>query len=182
MTIITKPVHPELQTFRLFSYSDPIKEQYSGFHALGEWDGVRIVFRMFFDGQITWQILSNIRQPSVNAATLDQAIEDAKKAIPSYLKDLTEGRLSEKPTITMKTTYSYVSLYSEIELPEGKTWADVKRHYIKWRQIWLEFKDGSSLEIDGGNEFGQEDWKHPDSYIIYEGDDENDGYLDGYTE
>jgi len=43
------------------------------------------------------------------------------------------------------------SVTSEVELKEGKTWADVEEWYIKWGDMVITYKDGTvqTVSVDG---------------------------------
>lgn len=69
----------------------------------------------------------------------------------------------------------YAGVQGRVELPEGKTWADVQNWYVKWDIVCISFKDGTeadlSLNSDGVDAI---DWKHPQSVTVYATDPETE--------
>ena len=72
--------------------------------------------------------------------------------------------------VRIEATYE-TSAVATLDLPEGKTWDDVKEYWIKWGTAVIEFEDGSKLEheLDAP---GETDWKWPvRSVVLKDGDD-----------
>lgn len=60
------------------------------------------------------------------------------------------------------------------ELPEGKTWDDVETWHIKWDNLNLLFKDGSTASLPLESEVNDGiDWKRPLSATIHPVSDED---------
>ena len=76
----------------------------------------------------------------------------------------------------MTTTYTldqelHCSTSGKFSLPEGKTWADVQSHYIKWDDIHVEI-DGNWHEIPLESDSDVDiDWKRPARYDLHVNDD-----------
>ena len=77
--------------------------------------------------------------------------------------------------VVLTTRYAMAGDF-EIELPEGKTWDDVKHWGVKWCVLYLTFKDGTELEKDV-SEFDEDatDFKYPDLAKIRPVDVEHGG-------
>jgi hypothetical protein len=73
--------------------------------------------------------------------------------------------------IHLEATYM-TSHLAEIDLPQGKSWDDVKDHYVKWGVLVLTFNDGFTVEIDGGDV--SLDCKRPQSYTIFAANEDGD--------
>ena len=71
------------------------------------------------------------------------------------------------------TTYKIVStmscvVSSEVELPDGRTWDDVKEWYVKWGCLIVTFKDDITSEIDMDVDTEESiDWKRPNSTEVF---------------
>lgn len=62
-----------------------------------------------------------------------------------------------------------------VELPEGKTWANVKDYYVKWGSLVLTFDDGTTVELDGGDaDIDSIDFKRPLSYTVWAVNDDEE--------
>jgi hypothetical protein len=77
--------------------------------------------------------------------------------------------------IHVVTTYS-ISAETEVELPEGKTVADIENVWVKWGTIHVEFKgdaDGASLEAsESPFDVSDMDCKRPGSMEVLKDDGE----------
>ena len=59
--------------------------------------------------------------------------------------------------------------HSQVKLPKGRNWKDVKTFFVQWNTAYLTFKDGSSSEQELNDE--QDDhqfFKHPDKLSVFE--------------
>lgn len=71
-------------------------------------------------------------------------------------------------SVSVETFYS-TSSCNEVELPEGKTFDDVRCVSVKWGGITIWFNDGSKYEDDLMIEGGQEDdYKRPNEIKVFE--------------
>jgi hypothetical protein len=63
-----------------------------------------------------------------------------------------------------------ISAHAVLDLPEGKTWDDVRSHYCKWGKLYLQFNDtpdGEYVEFDCGDaNYDSVDWKYPRQYSV----------------
>jgi len=79
-----------------------------------------------------------------------------------------------KVTNTIRVDTQYTMAYeTEIDLPEGKTWEDVKSWYIKYHSLSLVFNDDTTVEHYLGDD-GWEDSKRPDGIQFYKIDEDGD--------
>ena len=60
---------------------------------------------------------------------------------------------------------------TEVELPEGKTWEDVKHHYVKWGVLYITFKDGHKIEQSLDDDVEIYDMKRPAEVTVYDEED-----------
>ena len=69
-----------------------------------------------------------------------------------------------------------------IELPDNKTWEDVKHYSIKWDQLYIIFNDNTPwlAELNTKTYFMSDDLKWPDNKYIYPVKD--DGKVDYTTQ
>jgi len=68
--------------------------------------------------------------------------------------------------ITLDVEY-WAGAQTDIELPEGKTPADIEDYYVKWNNCVFYFKDGTEYEIELNNP--EIDTKRPIEFnIVYE--------------
>jgi len=71
------------------------------------------------------------------------------------------------------TTYKIISnmscaVTSDVELPDGRTWDDVKEWYVKWGELVVTFKDGSTSVIEMLiDEEESVNWKRPILTEVY---------------
>jgi hypothetical protein len=67
-----------------------------------------------------------------------------------------------------------MSVHSEVELPEGKTWEDVKSWYVRWSRLHVRFKDDTAFESDetDGIRLDNMDRRYPDRAVIVATDDD----------
>lgn len=72
-------------------------------------------------------------------------------------------------TYNIAATY-YAGASANIELPEGKTWADVKHWYIKWDTLFIQWENSREYQGFDLNSDTEDvvDWKRPTSASIYE--------------
>lgn len=78
----------------------------------------------------------------------------------------------------MSHTYAIAAAYTtcatgNVTFPEGKTWADVDDHYVKWDTLHVRFKgetDWEEYPLDSDESDGT-DWKRPHSYTVLETDE-----------
>ena len=83
--------------------------------------------------------------------------------------------MSTKPT-TIRVTAEYTTcVETEITLPEGYTWADIKSWYVKWNIFNATFHDGTGFVEDLTEP--ELDLKHPDNYDIVDTDGNDLGYM-----
>ena len=69
---------------------------------------------------------------------------------------------------------SYVCTATDvIELPEGRSWADVASHGLLWDRWFVAYHDGTEAEFpfDGEIDAGEIDFKRPD-YQLFEADED----------
>jgi len=78
-------------------------------------------------------------------------------------------------TIRVDTQYT-ISYETEIDLPEGKTWGDVKDWYIKYHSLSVVFNDETTEEYNLDSD-SWEDSKRPDGIQIYKIDEDGDEEL-----
>lgn len=79
-----------------------------------------------------------------------------------------------KVTNTIRVDTQYTTYYeTEINLPEGKTWEDVKSWYIKYHSLSLVFNDDTTVEHYLGD-YCDEDRKRPDGIQFYKIDEDGD--------
>jgi hypothetical protein len=70
-------------------------------------------------------------------------------------------------TIYVETVYTF-SAAEAVELPEGKTWNDVRSYYVCYGVLHLLWMDGTSTEHDlDGPALEDQDWKTPDEASVY---------------
>ena len=50
-------------------------------------------------------------------------------------------------SITVHTTY-YCGASTEVKLPEGRLWDDAESWGIKWGTLYVDWKDGTSWEVE----------------------------------
>jgi hypothetical protein len=75
-------------------------------------------------------------------------------------------------TNTIRVDTQYTMAYeTEINLPEGKTWEDVKSWYIKYHSLSVVFIDDTTVEHYLDDD-GWEDSKRPDGIQIYKIDED----------
>jgi hypothetical protein len=75
-------------------------------------------------------------------------------------------------TNTIRVDTQYTMAYeTEINLPEGKTWEDVKSWYIKYHSLSVVFNDDTTVEHYLDDD-GWEDSKRPDGIQIYKIDED----------
>lgn len=68
-------------------------------------------------------------------------------------------------------TQLYATTDSEVELPEGVTWNDIKLWYVKWDTLFITTYEGVSYEIPlYSHTWDIVDWKRPEHTTIYEKD------------
>ena len=72
--------------------------------------------------------------------------------------------------IAIETTYSAFGT-TVIDLPEGKTWADVAHYYIKWGRLHINFKgtpkdDYQEFQLDDVA-MESDNYKRPDQTMIW---------------
>jgi hypothetical protein len=80
-------------------------------------------------------------------------------------------------TNTIRVDTQYTMAYeTEIDLPEGKTWEDVKSWYIKYHSLFVVFNDGTTEEHNLDDN-GWEDSKRPDGIQIYKIDEDGNEEL-----
>tara|TARA_Y100000389_G_scaffold148757_1_gene147936 strand:+ start:644 stop:898 length:255 start_codon:yes stop_codon:yes gene_type:complete len=80
-------------------------------------------------------------------------------------------------TNTIRVDTQYTMAYeTEIDLPEGKTWEDVKSWYIKYHSLSVVFND-ETTEEHNLDDNGWEDSKRPDGIQIYKIDEDGDEEL-----
>jgi hypothetical protein len=78
-------------------------------------------------------------------------------------------------TVWIETVYT-LSAVEPVELPEGKTWSDVKSYGVKWGTLYVTFNDDTEWETNlEGPSMENADWKRPDDVNVY---GEKDGYAD----
>lgn len=59
-----------------------------------------------------------------------------------------------------------------VELPKGKTSADIDYVYIKWGTLKIAFSDDTEMSVDLNDlELDSIDHKHPDTINVFEADD-----------
>ena len=68
--------------------------------------------------------------------------------------------------VRIETAYSAYNV-DEFELPEGKTWADVKSFFVKWGTAHITFKCGLEFERDLGDGL-EVDWKRSSDTEVFE--------------
>ena len=74
-------------------------------------------------------------------------------------------------TNTIRVDTQYTMAYeTEIDLPEGKTWEDIKSWYIKYHSLSVVFND-ETTEEHNLDDNGWEDSKRPDGIQIYKIDE-----------
>lgn len=67
----------------------------------------------------------------------------------------------------------YAGVSSEIDFPEGRTWADVSTWYVKWDNLHITFSDGTQLDIELHSDALEAiDWKRPKSVEVLEVNEE----------
>ena len=54
-----------------------------------------------------------------------------------------------------------------VEMPEGKSWDDVKDHWVKYDVLHIEFNDGTKTQQELDTDTGCIDWKRPIDVTIY---------------
>ena len=75
-------------------------------------------------------------------------------------------------TNTIRVDTQYTMAYeTEINLPEGKTWEDVKSWYIKYHSLSVVFNDDTTVEHYLDDD-GWENSKRPDDIQIYKIDED----------
>jgi hypothetical protein len=80
-------------------------------------------------------------------------------------------------TNTIRVDTQYTMAYeTEIDLPEGKTWEDVKSWYIKYHSLFVVFND-ETIEEHNLDDNGWEDSKRPDGIQIYKIDEDGNEEL-----
>jgi hypothetical protein len=80
-------------------------------------------------------------------------------------------------TNTIRVDTQYTMAYeTEIDLPEGKTWEDVKSWYIKYHSLSVVFND-ETIEEHNLDDNGWEDSKRPDGIQIYKIDEDGNEEL-----
>jgi hypothetical protein len=66
----------------------------------------------------------------------------------------------------------YASTMGTVTLPDGKTWDDVSDWWIKWDDIYIEFKDGTKYGQGlNSEEHNIVDWKRPIDSMVYSTDE-----------
>ncbi len=84
------------------------------------------------------------------------------------------------------TTYFIEATYStctraKVEMPGGKTWADVGDWYVKWDHLYVRFNgEEEYAEIQLLSSDQDTDYKRPDNVTVYPADE--DGECDYATE
>ena len=86
-------------------------------------------------------------------------------------------------TYTLDITY-YAGTSAKVELPEGKTWADVADWYVKWDVLYITFKDGSLYDrLLHTDALEAIDTKRPSSVTVYGVDEDGEtNYADEVAE
>jgi len=70
--------------------------------------------------------------------------------------------------VTLATEYTY-HCETKINLPNDKTFKDIKEIYVRWGDIFVHFKDKTVIQvIEDNGELG--DCKHPDWLEAYDED------------
>ncbi len=84
----------------------------------------------------------------------------------------------------MSNTYKIVqtaSITAEtlIELPDGRTWSDVKNFFVKWGVLYITWQDDTTWEYDMDSDYDIEtiDQKNPSSVGVFNAI-ETDGCLE----
>jgi len=68
---------------------------------------------------------------------------------------------------TISATYG-AGTKSTIELPESKTWEDVKEWHVKWDTVHITFKDSTQVDIKlHSDTLDVIDWKLPTEVAVY---------------
>ena len=72
--------------------------------------------------------------------------------------------------IAVVSTY-YATTAGTVELPEGKTWGDIERYYVRWGALCYQIGDKwyeTQIETDSPE---VDDWKQPACTAIYAAED-----------
>ena len=60
---------------------------------------------------------------------------------------------------------------TEVDLPEGRTWDDVKDFYVKWGVLYITFKDGQEFKEELNDGVEVYDMKRPAEVTVYDEED-----------